>query len=242
MWRCRGKLQICPKPQKTVLAGKIPGKDEKTALYVLPPYQLYAGDCTFKYILSPSALDCHRYDCLVQAYQLPACPKLLTPCEPPNILEIHLLEISSMSAKLPSAMSSPAVSTSGRYLVAIALPFASLVCGLWIVGSRDCLHWANEVSDWIIGDNGPNHNEVALHTLRLVARTLVGVLGCYKLLRIKLLVRWLLPARKYVGGEVAHTRPLACYTRTQGHDTGFTLLVYPKFLLRRSVAPNMSGA
>jgi hypothetical protein len=69
------------------------------------------------------------------------------------------------------------------YIMRAMLVTAGLICGLWVVGSRNLLYWVGEMSEWFQGDNGPIVTHVIFETLKLIARIVFGGYGCYKLLK-----------------------------------------------------------
>ena len=64
-----------------------------------------------------------------------------------------------------------------------ALALVAVVCGFWVVGSRNLLYWTHLMSEWINGDNGPDVFLVLYETLKLIVRTAIGGYGFYELLK-----------------------------------------------------------
>jgi hypothetical protein len=69
------------------------------------------------------------------------------------------------------------------YLLNTALVLAAVICGFWVAGSRNLIHWAHEMSGWIIGDNGPDVLHIIYETVKLIVRITIGGYGSYGLLR-----------------------------------------------------------
>jgi hypothetical protein len=69
------------------------------------------------------------------------------------------------------------------YTLNAILGLVAAVCGFWVAGSRNLLYWAQEMSRWIDGDNGPDIVEIVCETVKLVSRITIGGYGVFKLLK-----------------------------------------------------------